>query len=125
MTKSGTRQPIQVDMTYNCGDKLFLTAVNIRDPRFEQAQAPAFAKREPIVLVCFLVSNGRKEEDYAYLARNLVKAAALKEMDRVAVWVSDGELALVRGFSQSPHLSPQTAGISDVSSISEAMSRLS
>ncbi len=38
LTKSATTRPVQVDMTYNCGDKLFLTAVNIRDPRFERAQ---------------------------------------------------------------------------------------
>ncbi len=108
LTSSNPVRPIQVDMIYNCGEKLFLTPVNIRDPRFEHAQSSdAFAKREPIIPVCFMVSNGRKQEDYEYLAKNLAKAAELKETDRVAFWISDCELALVKGFqSISPFHQP-------------------
>ncbi len=98
LVKSEMARPVQVDMTYNCGDKVFLTPVNMRDPRFERTQSAAFAKKEPIIPVCFLISNGRKQDDYEYLAKNLAKAAGLKNTDRVAFWISDGEIPLVNGF---------------------------
>ncbi len=81
---------------------MFLTPVNIRDPRFERFHSPAFAKREPIIPICFMISNGRKQDDYEYLAKNLAKAAGLKEMDRVSFWISDGEAALENGFQSIP-----------------------
>ncbi len=110
--KADLTRPVQVDMTYNCGDRVFLTAVNIRDPRFERIQSPAFAKKEPMIPVCFLISNGRKQDDYEYLAKNLAKAAGLKDADRVAFWISDGEKALVLGFqSTTPFQQPDSRHI--------------
>ncbi len=110
--KTETTRPLQVDMTYNCGDRVFLTAVNIRDPRFERIQSPAFAKKEPMIPVCFMISNGRKQDDYEYLAKNLAKAAALRHTDRVAFWISDGEKALLLGFqSTTPFQQPDSRHI--------------
>ncbi len=101
LTSSGTVQPVQVDMTYNCGDKVLLTAVNIQDPRFERTHSPGFAKREPIIPVHFMISNGRRQDDYKYLAKKLAKASQLKDTDCHAIWVTKEPSYQMQAASES------------------------
>ncbi|MCP4473148.1 MAG: hypothetical protein GY821_00945 [Gammaproteobacteria bacterium] len=78
--------------------------MHTRHPKFEKISTVA-SENNPIVTVCILLSSERKESDYAYLARQLVEVAGLSPFEVVHAWVTDGEVALIKGMKSQPQFS--------------------